>query len=109
MSELARAEQVSPPTISRLIKELERDGLVRRRTDADDERIQRVEATGQGRALLVKARERRVRKLYSEIEKLSPAERERLQESIPIIERLALPERHPLVTRSARATRKRSR
>ncbi|HXV61869.1 MAG TPA: MarR family transcriptional regulator [Vicinamibacteria bacterium] len=109
MSELARAEQVSPPTISRLVKELERDGLVRRRTDADDERIQRVEATSEGRSLLVKGRQRRVRKLSSEIERLSPEERERLKESIPIIERLALPERHPRVIRSARAARPRSR
>ena len=109
MSELARAEQVSPPTISRLVKELERDGLVRRRTDAADERIQRVEATSEGRALLVKGRQRRVRKLSSEIETLSPEERDSLQETIPIIERLALPERHPRVTRSARTPRRRSR
>src|SRR6185436_19812846 len=43
IGELAAAEQVRPPTISRLVRELERDGLVRREADAGDARIQRVQ------------------------------------------------------------------
>ena len=48
IGELAAAEQVRPPTISRLVQELERDGLVRREADATDARVQRVHATAAG-------------------------------------------------------------
>ena len=50
MGELAAAEQVRPPTISRLVKDLERQGLVGRKTDPGDERIQRVSAHREGKA-----------------------------------------------------------
>src|SRR5467141_5370325 len=52
MSALAEAEQVRRPTISRLIDGLERRGLVRRVSHADDGRVQLVEATAAGRRLL---------------------------------------------------------
>src|SRR5262249_54228590 len=45
MSALAEAEQVRPPTITRLVDGLERRGLVRRVSDAGDGRVQLVEAT----------------------------------------------------------------
>ena len=52
MGELAAAEQVRPPTISRLVKDLERHGLVSRKADPGDERVQKVSATAKGRRLL---------------------------------------------------------
>ncbi|HEV2672737.1 MAG TPA: MarR family transcriptional regulator [Gemmatimonadales bacterium] len=63
MSALAEAEQVRPPTITRLVEGLERRGLVRRVSDANDGRVQRVEATAAGRGLLNKGRARRVARL----------------------------------------------
>src|ERR1041385_4623095 len=39
---LAAAEQVRPPTMTRLIAALEQSGLVTREMDADDRRIQRI-------------------------------------------------------------------
>src|SRR5881392_3398151 len=42
---LATAEQVRPPTISRVVAALERDGLVTRETDPSDRRVVRVKAT----------------------------------------------------------------
>ena len=53
MGELAVAEQVRPPTISRLIKGLETDGLVERANDPNDERVQRISTTPNGRRLLL--------------------------------------------------------
>ena len=50
VGELARAEQVRAPTISRLVAGLERDGLVRRERDPDDARVQRIRATRAGEA-----------------------------------------------------------
>src|SRR5215475_713138 len=45
---LADAEQVRPPTITRLVDKLEEAGLVNRVTDAADRRIFRVAATAKG-------------------------------------------------------------
>src|SRR5690349_2428073 len=49
---LAAAEQVRPPTITKLVATLEEAGLVERETDATDRRIVRVKATARGAKLL---------------------------------------------------------
>jgi len=95
MGELAAAEQVRPPTISRLVKDLERLGLVTRKLDPRDERVQRISATAKGRRLLQQGRKRRVSKLAAELAQLSPEERRALTESVTLLERLALPENYP--------------
>ena len=95
MGELAAAEQVRPPTISRLVKDLERLGLVTRKLDPRDERVQRISATAKGRRLLQQGRKRRVSKLAAEPAQLSPEERRALTESVTLLERLALPENYP--------------
>ena len=50
-SELARALCVSAPTISKMVKRLERAGFVERRPDPDDERVSCVYLTDAGRAI----------------------------------------------------------
>src|SRR5881394_1325868 len=70
MSALAEAEQVRRPTITRLVDSLERRGLVRRVSDAEDGRVQLVEATAAGKRLLQKGRERRVERLMESIRQL---------------------------------------
>jgi DNA-binding MarR family transcriptional regulator len=45
---LAASEQVSPPTITRVVGKLEAAGLVRRRPDPDDHRVVRLELTARG-------------------------------------------------------------
>src|SRR5215475_1360769 len=60
VGELAAAEQVKSPTMSRQLAEMEDDGLVRRRTDQDDGRVTVVVATAKGRRRLWAARKRRV-------------------------------------------------
>src|SRR5262252_2546168 len=49
---LAQAEQVSAPTVTRLIIGMERDGLVRREPDAADGRVVWLHATPKGTKLL---------------------------------------------------------
>jgi len=95
MGELAAAEQVRPPTISRLVKDLERQGLVSRKADPDDERVQKVSATAKGRRLLQEGRQRRVSKLAAGLARLSAEERRQLLRSAELLERLALPDDHP--------------
>lgn len=76
---LARAEQVRPPTITRLVQGMERDGLVRLVDDPADARIRRVAATAKGRRLLLEARDRRVGRL-AELLGALPSSRRRVVE-----------------------------
>lgn len=48
--DLARALHVSSPTVTKMVGSMERAGLVRRRPDAADARLVRVELTQAGRA-----------------------------------------------------------
>ena len=50
-SELAEQLLLQPATVTNTLRRLERDGLVDRRTDPDDQRVSRVYVTGKGRAL----------------------------------------------------------
>jgi DNA-binding MarR family transcriptional regulator len=49
--DIARAERVAHPTMSRLVAGLERRGVVERRRNADDRRSRRVALTEAGRVL----------------------------------------------------------
>jgi DNA-binding MarR family transcriptional regulator len=86
---LAEAEQVRPPTMTRVVIELERRGLVSRETGADDRRITRVTATAQGSHLLQEGRRRRVASLVNTLSQLTGRERALLGRALPILERLA--------------------
>jgi DNA-binding MarR family transcriptional regulator len=78
LTELAAAERVRPPTMTRIVQALERDGLVRRRASPHDRRSVEIHATAKGRRRLATARQRRVRKLAEALEALTPADREAL-------------------------------
>ena len=88
LGELARAEQVRPPTITRLVQELERDGLVRRRVDPGDRRVQRVQATRAGKRLLQAGRARRVAALTESVRSLPVADRKLLERATRVLERV---------------------
>ena len=60
LGELARAEQVKPPTMSRLVDGLEADGLTRRKAGTKDLRQVSVEPTAKGRRILERARRARI-------------------------------------------------
>ena len=95
VGELAEAEQVRPPTISRLVKDLEAGRLVERLPDPDDGRVQRIRATGEGRRLLREGRARRVAALARDLEDLAPGDLATLDSATDLLERLALPPDHP--------------
>jgi DNA-binding MarR family transcriptional regulator len=73
LGEMARMEQVTPPTMTRMVASLERDGLVKRQTDASDKRVIWVEATAKGRRLIEQGRMARVAFLEQHVADL-PAE-----------------------------------
>ncbi len=89
IGDLAAAEQVQPPTISRMIKDLAHEGLVRRRPATHDRRVQLVSATAAGRRLLNRGRQRRVLELSALLETLPPSEQQVVQAAAEILLRVA--------------------
>jgi DNA-binding MarR family transcriptional regulator len=77
LGELAEAEQVRPPTMSRIVVGLERARLVRRSATADKRRV-RLEATAKGAKILQEGRKRRVESLARALQSLPKAELLRL-------------------------------
>jgi DNA-binding MarR family transcriptional regulator len=85
---LARAEQVRPPTITKLVAALEEQGLVGRTADAEDRRLVRVHATARGTRLLHEGRRRRVAALASSLAALPARDRALLARALPVLERV---------------------
>jgi DNA-binding MarR family transcriptional regulator len=83
---LAAAEQVRPPTISGIVSGLERDGLIRRRQDSSDGRVQWVHATAKGRRVLSQARRRRIEAFAPRLRGLSGEELATLERAAELIE-----------------------
>lgn len=86
LGELAAAEQVKPPTMTRLVSALETDGLVTREPDADDGRLTRIRATPKGRTLLMRGRARRVEALTAEVRALADDERAVIERAVTILQ-----------------------
>lgn len=86
LGQLAAAEQVTPPTMSRIVAGLKRSGLARIEADARDARRIRVTATPKGERLLQQARERRIQTVAQALGELSGREMTILREAAEIIE-----------------------
>jgi DNA-binding MarR family transcriptional regulator len=91
LGELAHAEQVRPPTITRIVADLERAGLATRSTRESDRRVTIVSATPKGVRLLEQGRRRRIAALAAEIIALPRADIAQLEGAIDILERLVGP------------------
>src|SRR5262249_24584840 len=88
IGELAAAEQVTPPTMSRLIRDLEQAGLVSRARDDNDGRVVWIEWTRSGEEVLTRGRELRIATLARQIGALSEADRQSLMAGLAVAERL---------------------
>jgi len=86
LGQLASAEQVKPPTMSRIVAGLKRSGLARIEGDAADGRRIRISATPKGESLLQQARKRRVRILAEILSVLGGREMTVLEDAAQIIE-----------------------
>ena len=87
LGELAEAEQVRPPTMSRIVAGLVRAGLVRRGKTEDGRRV-RLTATAKGTRILQEGRQRRVESLAHAVSSLSDEDRERLGAIIEVLEKV---------------------
>jgi DNA-binding MarR family transcriptional regulator len=89
IGQLAQAEQVSAPTMTRLVDGLVRDGLARREDDAADGRVVWLYATAKGTRILHDGRRRRVAALATDLAALDAADRDTLAAAADILERIA--------------------
>jgi DNA-binding MarR family transcriptional regulator len=88
LSQLAVAERVQPPTITRVIDSLERKGLATRVPSDQDRRVAFVEATPGGRALVETIRRRRDAYLARRLRTFSSEDRALLERAARLLERL---------------------
>jgi DNA-binding MarR family transcriptional regulator len=89
LGELATAERVKPPTMSRIVAGLKRSGLVHVGNDESDARRVRIRVTQKGERTLQEARQRRIRALAEALVTLSPSELEGLLQAAGLMERVA--------------------
>ena len=88
LKELAAAEQVKPPTMSRIVAGLSRSRLAEVTADARDARRLHIRATPKGARLLHKGRQLRIEYLATQIAQLTRQEIAHLGESTEILQRL---------------------
>jgi DNA-binding MarR family transcriptional regulator len=91
VSDLAAAEQVRPPTMTRIVTALQEAGLVKREIDPADRRVVRVRATPRGVTVLQEGRRRRVAVLARELASLPKAELRSLARAVGVLERIVGP------------------
>jgi len=89
LSELAAAEQVRPPSMTRVVDALEGEGLVARTTDPVDRRCQRVALTSSGRRALASIRSRKSAFLEPRLARLGKSQLATLTAAVGILEQLA--------------------
>jgi DNA-binding MarR family transcriptional regulator len=88
LGDLAAVEQVRPPTMTRLVEGLEREGLVARERDPKDQRVVWVRATARGARIMFKGRQRRVEALSTLLRPLDASDRSTLARAADIVERV---------------------
>jgi DNA-binding MarR family transcriptional regulator len=86
LGQLAAAEQVKPPTMTRIVTGLEEDGLVQRIGDVRDRRLTRIRATDKGQRILAAGRARRVEKLATAVKRLDASELAELARGVQLLE-----------------------
>jgi DNA-binding MarR family transcriptional regulator len=88
LGELAAAEEVRPPTMSRIVEALVSAGLAVRERDPADRRTVRISATEEGRRRLEAGRARRVAALAARLRRLAESEQRALLRGVEIVERV---------------------
>jgi DNA-binding MarR family transcriptional regulator len=86
LGQLAAAEQVKPPTMSRIVTGLKRSGLARSDGDTGDARRIRVSVTPRGERVLEDARQRRILALTDLLSGLTDAKVSALRQAAEVIQ-----------------------
>src|SRR5579863_72745 len=88
LGELAAAEQVKPPTMSRMVAGLARSRLVEISADPHDARRMHIRATPKGTRLLHKGRRLRIAALATHLDSLALEHRAQLAQAVDILQGL---------------------
>jgi DNA-binding MarR family transcriptional regulator len=88
LGELATYENVQPPSITRIVGNLEAAELVERTTATADRRVSLVQITRQGRDELQAIRTQRDAWLAGQLATLEPDELERVRAALPVLDKI---------------------
>ena len=86
LAELAAAEQVRNPTMSRLVATMERDGLARTRQAKEDARSIQITPTARGKALLLAGKKRRVDSLANALSSLTRDQIAEMEKAVMLLQ-----------------------
>jgi DNA-binding MarR family transcriptional regulator len=89
LGDLAAFEQVTPPTMTRVVQALEAAGWVGRTADPADRRVSRIALAPAGVAMIARVRSSRDAWMARRLAELSPADRAAVPELVALLERLA--------------------
>ena len=87
LGELAAAEGVKPPTMSRLVKAMQEEGLVEAEVAAHDQRAIRIVASAKGRRLMLRGREKRLAAIRELLRDASAEEKQALETGVELLAR----------------------
>lgn len=88
LTELAKAEGVTAPTMTRLVQALVKAGLVEKSVDASDNRAVLLRTTDAGRATLGLARARRLAAIEELLSRLDPDDAAEVERAVSVLEPL---------------------
>jgi DNA-binding MarR family transcriptional regulator len=88
LSELARREAVTAPTMSRVLAALDEQGLVIRTPDPHDARGVRIVLSEEGAARIAEVRSHRTALVARRLARLDEEERQRIADALPALEAL---------------------
>jgi len=89
LGELADAERVRPPSMTRTVGCLVDEGLAERLPDPSDGRVTRIRPTAEGTALVLDVRRSRDAWLVARLRELDPAQRRALREASELLRGVA--------------------
>lgn len=90
LKQLAEIEQVKPPTMVRIVQGLAEQRLATTRVDKEDARKLQISATARGKAVMQRARLRRVDALARMLDEKSAVERVEIARAVAILRNLRL-------------------
>src|SRR4051812_7426769 len=85
VGELAKAEHVSSPMVTKIAKGLEEEGLVTRTVDPTDKRVTNLAITKEGERRLERSRNRKNAWLAKQLQGLTPDELRAIESVIPVL------------------------
>jgi DNA-binding MarR family transcriptional regulator len=89
IGDLAAAEKVQPPSMTRTVSCLADKQLIDRDPHPTDKRVVVVSLNDAGKAVILESRRRKEAWLNHRLKELTPAERQTLRDAAPILERLS--------------------